>query len=109
MDQVEDPRYLAYLVAANVQLELTLGQQILEMDDVKDKMHALISHLSHEKEVLTLGNKIQSEAREEMDKAQREYYLRQQLKAIQKELGETDESQSSTVEYTEKLEKANLP
>jgi len=109
LDKIEDSRYLAYLVAANAHLDVTQGQKILEMDDIKDKLHGLISHLSHEKEVLTLGNKIQSEAREEMSKAQREYYLRQQLKAIQKELGETDESQPAVEEYTEKIEKANLP
>jgi ATP-dependent Lon protease len=85
------------------------GQQVLETDNVKDKLQALVAHLSHEKEVLTLGKKIQSEAHEEMDKAQREYYLRQQLKAIQKELGETDEDQSEVDEYTEKLKEAKLP
>jgi ATP-dependent Lon protease len=59
--------------------------------------------------VLTLGKKIQSEAREEMDKAQREYYLRQQLKAIQKELGESDDDQSEANEYSEKIKEAKLP
>ncbi len=109
LNQVEDPRYLAYLVAANARLEISKAQEILEKDSIKDKLRALISHLSHEKEVLTLGQKIQTEAREEMDKAHREYYLRQQLKAIQKELGETDETQSAAVEYTQKIEDANLP
>lgn len=109
LKQMKDPRYLAYLVAANARLEVEKGQQILETDNVKDKLRALISHLSHEKEVLTLGKKIETEAREEMDKAQREYYLRQQLKAIQKELGETEESPLVVAEYTEKIEKANLP
>jgi ATP-dependent Lon protease len=109
LNQVQDPRYLAYLVAANARLELAEGQKILETDSVKDKLRALISHLAHEKEVLSLGQKIQTEAREEIDKAQREYYLRQQLKAIQKELGETGEGQSAAAEYTEKIEKANLP
>ena len=109
LNQVQDPRYLAYLVAANARLEVAEGQKILEMDSVNDKLRALISHLAHEKEVLSLGQKIQTEAHEEMDKAQREYYLRQQLKAIQKELGETDEGQSAVGEYTEKVEKANLP
>jgi ATP-dependent Lon protease len=109
LEKIEDSRYLAYLVAANAKMDVNQGQQILEMDDIKDKLRALIAHLSHEKEVLTLGNKIQSEAREEMSKAQREYYLRQQLKAIQKELGEADESQPAVDEYTEKIEKANLP
>jgi ATP-dependent Lon protease len=108
LDRVEDPRYLAYLVAAHIHLVLEKGQRILEMDDVKDKLHALISHLSHEKEVLSLGQKIQTEAREEMTKAQREYFLRQQQKAIQKQLGETDENQSVIAEYAEKIENANL-
>jgi ATP-dependent Lon protease len=109
LNQVQDPRYLAYLVAANARLEIVKAQEILEKESIKDKLRALISHLSHEKEVLTLGQKIQTEAREEMDKAHREYYLRQQLKAIQKELGETDETQSAAIEYTEKIEEANLP
>jgi ATP-dependent Lon protease len=107
--QIKNPRYLAYLVAANAGLEISMAQEILEANNVKDKMHKLIAHLSREKEVLSLGKKIQSEARETMDQAQREYYLRQQLKAIQKELGEADETQSEIAEYTEKLEKANLP
>ncbi len=109
LNQIKDPRYLTYLVAANAQLEMEKGQQVLETDNVKDKLQALVTHLSHEKEVLTLGKKIQSEAHEEMDKAQREYYLRQQLKAIQKELGETDEDQSEVNEYTEKIKEAKLP
>jgi len=109
LSQVKDPRYLAYLVAANARLEIPKAQEILEKDHVKDKLRALISHLAHEKEVLTLGQKIQTEAREEMDKAHRDYYLRQQLKAIQKELGETDEAQSVVDEYAEKMEKAKLP
>jgi len=109
LNQVQDPRYLTYLVAANVRLQFADGQKILEMDHLKDKLRALISHLTHEKEVLTLGQKIQTEARDEMDKAQREYYLRQQLKAIQKELGERDESQSAFTEYADKIEKTDLP
>ena len=109
LNQVQDPRYLTYLVAANARLQIAEGQKILEMNDVKDKLRALISHLTHEKEVLTLGQKIQTEARDEMDKAQREYYLRQQLKAIQKELGERDESQSAFTEYADEIEKADLP
>ena len=109
LDQIEDPRYLAYSIAANATLGVEKGQQILEKDHIKDKLHALISHLSHEKEVKTLGKKIQTEAHEKMDKAQREYYLRQQLKAIKKELGETDEGSSDDDDYVEKLEEADLP
>ncbi len=109
LDQVQDPRYLAYLIAANARLEVADGQKILEMDQVKDKLRALMVHLSREREVLTLGQKIQSEAREEMDKAQREYYLRQQLRAIQKELGETEEGPATTDDYRKKIEDAGLP
>ncbi len=109
LNMIQEPRYLAYLVAANIQMEQAEAQKILEMNNVKDKFRALIARLSHEKEVLTLGQKIQSEAREEMTKQQREYFLRQQLKAIQKELGEADENQSIVAEYTEKIEKAGMP
>jgi ATP-dependent Lon protease len=109
LNQIEDPRYLTYLVAANSRLEISKAQRILEMHTLKEKLHALISHLAHEKEVLSLGQKIQSEAKGEMDKAQRDYYLRQQLKAIQKELGEIDETESAFSEYMEKIDEANLP
>ena len=109
LSQVKDPRYFAYLIAANARLEVAEGQKILQADHVKDKLHMLISHLEHEKEVLALGQKIQTEAREEMDKAQREYYLRQQLKAIQRELGEADETQADIEAYRQKIEAAKLP
>jgi ATP-dependent Lon protease len=109
LEQVHDPRYLVYLIAANARLEVPEGQQILEADHIKDKLRLLIAHLEREREVLALGQKIQTEAREEMDKAQREYYLRQQLKAIQRELGEADETQSAIEEYRQKIEAAGLP
>ena len=89
---VTDPRYLAYLVAANGQLEAPDAQKLLEIDSVKEKLRALIMHLGHQKDVLSLGQKIRTEAKEEMEKDQREYFLRQQMKAIQKELGEMDEA-----------------
>lgn len=107
--QVKDPRYLTYLIASGADLDSPKAQEVLETDPLKEKIRLLISHLSREKEVLTLGQKIQSEAREEMNKAQREYYLRQQLKAIQKELGESDEAGSETDEYRSKIDDADLP
>jgi ATP-dependent Lon protease len=109
LGQVHDPRLLAYMVAAIARLKVSEGQQILEMDSVKDKFRRLITHLTHEKEILGIRHKIQTEARDEMDKAQREYYLRQQLKAIQKELGETDESRATDEDYRQKIEAAKLP
>jgi len=109
LGQVHDPRLLAYMVAAIARLKVSEGQQILEMDSVKDKFQRLITHLSHEKEILGIRHKIQTEAREEMDKAQRDFYLRQQLKAIQKELGETDENRATADDYRQKIEAAKLP
>lgn len=109
LDQIQDPRQLTYLVASYSNLDTPKAQKILEMNDLKDKLRTLVSHVTHEKEVLDLGKKIQTEAREEMDKAQRDYYLRQQLRAIQKELGEHSEGESVIDEYAEKLEKTGLP
>ncbi len=109
LGQVHDPRLLAYMVAAIARLQVSEGQQILEMDSVKDKFRRLITHLTHEKEILSIRHKIQTEAREEMDKAQRDYFLRQQLKAIQKELGEADENQAAAEDYRQKIEAAKLP
>ncbi len=109
LSQVKDPRYLVYLVASGTGLEVLKAQQILEIDSLKEKYRLLIGHLTREKEVLTIGKKIESEAREEMSKAQREYYLRQQLRAIQKELGESEPGQSEIDEYRLKIEDAALP
>jgi ATP-dependent Lon protease len=107
--QIDDPRQLVYLVASYSNLDVRKAQEILEMETMKGKLRALVSYLTREKEVLGLGKKIQTEAREKMDKDQREYYLRQQLRAIQKELGDQGEGESVVDEYTEKLEKAGLP
>lgn len=109
LDQVKDPRYLVYLLASSAGLSVEKGQALLEETNLNEKMRLLVSHFSHEKEILTLGKKIQSEAKEEIDKAQRDYYLRQQMKAIQKELGDTGEKESVAEEYAEKIEKADLP
>jgi ATP-dependent Lon protease len=107
--QIKNPRYLAYLVANYANIDMSQAQEILQAENIKDKLRALINHLTREKEVLSLGQKIQSDAREEMDKAQRDYFLRQQLKAIQKELGESDEGRPEASDYVEKIQKADLP
>lgn len=109
LDTVSDPRFLAYLIAANSQMEGEDAQKFLEIDSVKDKLRALVTHLEHQKVVLSIGQKIRSEAKGTMEKEQRDYILRQQMKAIQKELGDSDENQSVADEYSAKLEKAGLP
>jgi ATP-dependent Lon protease len=109
LGQIKNPRYLAYLVANYSGLEMDKAQEILDMDNVKEKLRFLFAHLTREKEVLSLGKKIQSEARGEIDKAQRDYYLRQQLKAIQKELGEPGDGPAESGGYAEKIAGAGLP
>jgi ATP-dependent Lon protease len=107
--QVRDPRFLAYLVAASLPLEVPQGQQFLEADTVQDKFRLLLMHLTHARERLSLHHQVQHTTRQAMDKAQREFYLRQQLKTIQQELGETDKSQQVTDAYRQKIEAARLP
>jgi len=109
LTQIKNPRYLAYVVANYANIDIVKAQEILEADGVKDKLRFLIGHLTQEKEVLSLGKKIQSDAREEMDKAQKDYFLRQQMKAIQKELGESEEGRPEIDDYMEKIRKAELP
>jgi ATP-dependent Lon protease len=106
---IEEARQLAYLVATNVRLELPQRQEILEVDPVAEKLKKLIQHLNREVEVLELGRKIQGQARDQMQKAEREYILRQQLAAIRKELGEEADDGSEAKSLREKIEKAKLP
>ncbi len=106
---IPDPGNLADLVAAHINLNLEERQQILEAIDVTERIKRLTSFVNRELEVLELGSKIQAEAKEEMTKAQREFYLREQLKAIQKELGEGDERTAEINELKEKIAEAKLP
>ncbi|NTW57732.1 MAG: endopeptidase La [Nitrospirae bacterium] len=106
---IEDPRQLAYLVATNIRLELGQRQEILEIDPVAEKMNRLMLVLNREIEVLELGRKIQGQAKDQMQKAEREYILRQQLSAIRKELGEESDDGSETKSLREKIEKAKMP
>ncbi len=109
ISRVENPRYLIYLIAANLRIEVAEAQEILTLDNVTDKMRKLITILTREVEVLELGQKIQSEAQSEIEKVQREYFLREQLKAIKKELGEADETTLEVQEYREKIAKSGMP
>jgi ATP-dependent Lon protease len=106
---IDDPRQLAYAVAANLRLETADAQEILELDHVKDKLHKLMGLLDREIEVMELGKKIRTEAQSEMEKTQREYFLREQLKAIKKELGEEDEQSLEIEEYRRKIAEAGMP
>src|SRR3989449_7544205 len=106
---IDDPLHLAYYIANHIRLTTEQRQEILEMDSAKKKLERLLGTLAHELEVLELGRKIQSQAEEQMGKAQREYFLREQLKAIQRELGELDSEHGELSELRERIEKAGLP
>jgi ATP-dependent Lon protease len=105
----EDPRQLTYMIAASTRMEMSTRQEILELDQVSDKLRLLTKVLTREVEVLELGKKIQTDAQSGIEKVQREYFLREQMKAIQKELGEEDEHAVEVRELREKIESAGMP
>ncbi len=107
--QTEDPKQLAYVVATSTRMDMMVRQEILALDNVTDKLRRLMGVLSREVEVLELGKKIQTDAQSGMEKVQREYYLREQLKAIQRELGEEDEQAVEARELAAKIEAAGMP
>ena len=106
---VEDPSALAHLVASTLRLKTEEKQRLLELVDVEERLRAVSAILNRELEVLELGTKIQSQVQSEMEKGQREFFLRQQLKAIQEELGEGDAEQAEVNELRERLESLELP
>ena len=106
---LEDPLQLAYTIANFQRMSLEDAQEILELDSVGAKLHKLLAILTREVEVLELGQKIQNEARSEIEKMQREYFLREQMKAIKRELGEDDEQAADVKEFRQKIEEAGMP
>jgi ATP-dependent Lon protease len=105
---LDDPLQVVYLIASSAQMDLALRQELLEIDSVREKLEKVNAFLTRELEVLELGKKIQSQAQEEMGKAQREYFLREQLKAIQKELGEESEEAATLNDLRDKIEQAHM-
>ncbi|MFZ5888967.1 MAG: endopeptidase La [Chloroflexota bacterium] len=106
---VEDPLQTAYNIANFQRMDLKDAQEILELDSVSAKLKKLIGLLVREAEVLQLGQKIQNEARGEIEKVQRDFFLREQMKAIQRELGEKDEQAVEVEEFRKKIEEAKMP
>ncbi len=109
IENIEEPGRLADLVASNLGLKSEQSQEILEITDAVQRLKRVNEILARETELLTVQQKIQSEARGEIDKTQREYFLREQLKAIQKELGDIDERAEEIKEFRKKIEEANMP
>ncbi|HMJ62699.1 MAG TPA: endopeptidase La [Bryobacteraceae bacterium] len=105
----EDPLRLAYLLASVFSLDAAREQKLLEAETRVDALRLIHSYLAHELQVLELRQKIASTARDEMSKEQREYLLRQQLRAIQQELGDKDSDKAEVELLRERFEKANLP
>ncbi len=106
---IEEPGRLADFVAFHLNLKVEEKQQILEALDPKDRLEKTAKFLRKELEILELGSKIQDRVKDQMTKTQREYFLREQLKAIQQELGQFDEVQAEVEEYKEKIAEAAMP
>jgi ATP-dependent Lon protease len=106
---LDDPSALSHLIAGALRINTEEKEELLEQVDVTKRLRRLSEILTRELEVVQLGSKIQSQVESEIDKGQREYFLRQQLKAIQEELGEQDEQQVEINELRERLEAAGLP
>jgi ATP-dependent Lon protease len=106
---IEDPLQTAYTIANFQRIELQDAETLLELDSTKAKLEKLVDLLVRETEVLSLGAKIQNQARSGIEKVQREYFLREQMKAIQKELGENDEQAVEVEEFRKKIEAAKMP
>jgi ATP-dependent Lon protease len=106
---LDDPSELAHMIAGALRLKTEEKQALLEERNVTKRLRRLSELLAREVELAEIGTRIQSQVQSEMDKGQREWFLRQQLKAIQEELGEVDELQAEATELRERLEAAGLP
>ncbi|MEQ8151914.1 MAG: endopeptidase La [Smithellaceae bacterium] len=100
---------LADIITSIINAPIEEKQKILEIADTNERLKEVTRIVNHQMEVLELGNKIQSKVKSDLDKSQREFYLRQQLKAIQQELGEADQTTLEVEEYRKKIEEKNLP
>ncbi len=109
LEAIDDPGRLADLVASNLRLKVEESQQVLEITDPIERLKHVNGLLAKEMELSEVQAKIQSQAKEEMSKTQREYFLREQLRAIQQELGDVDDKSKEVEEYQEKIEAAGMP
>ena len=106
---IQEPGILADMITSTINSSLEEKQTVLEMLDVKKRLQEVTRLVNYQLEVLELGNKIQSQVKGDMDKRQREYFLREQLKAIKEELGEKDQATVEVDDYRAKIEEKNLP
>ena len=109
VENIDDPGRLADIIVSNLGLKVEAAQEVLEIISPVVRLKKVNEILNKELELLSMQQKIQAEARGEIDKTQREYYLREQLKAIQKELGETDDRAEEISEFKKRMEEAKMP
>ena len=106
---LQEPNVLADMVASTINAPVLEKQKVIELLDVNKRLKKVTRMVNDQLEILEMGSKIQSQVKEDMDKRQREYYLRQQLKAIKEELGETEDDSVEIKEYRTKINEKNLP
>ena len=106
---IQEPGVLADMVASTINSSIDEKQAVLEIFDVKKRLKEVTRIVNYQLEILELGNKIQTQVKGDMDKRQKEYYLREQLKAIKEELGEKDETSIEIDDYRAKIEEKDLP
>ncbi|MEX0830891.1 MAG: endopeptidase La [Nitrospirales bacterium] len=109
IENLDDPGRLADIIASNLGLKIELTQEILEIGDPLVRLKRVIDIVNKELEVLSMQQKIQADAKGEMDKTQREYFLREQLKAIQKELGDLDDRAEEVTDFRHRIQEAKMP
>ena len=108
LNQIEDPGKLADTVASHLALKISEKQELLEIEPIAERLERVYAHMESEIGVLQVEKKIRSRVKSQMEKTQREYYLNEQLKAIQKELGETEDGRDEASEFEERIEKTKL-
>ncbi|MES0340657.1 MAG: LON peptidase substrate-binding domain-containing protein, partial [Anaerolineales bacterium] len=106
---LDDPLQVVYTVANFQRLELAAAQELLELNSVSEKLHKLINFLTRELEMLEIGQRVQNQARSEIEKVQREYFLREQIKAIRTELGEDQDQAAEIDEFRRQIQEAEMP
>jgi len=109
LNSIDDPGRLADTMAAHMSLQLEEKQNVLEMADVRDRLEHLMVLMEGENDILQMEKRIRGRVKRQMEKNQREYYLNEQMKAIQKELGEMEDAPNEIEELTDKIEKAGMP
>ncbi len=106
---IEEPGHLADIVASHLPLKIKLKQEILNITDIKQRLTRVIETINNEKEVLSLEKKISQRVKKSMERTQKEYYLREQMKAIQKELGDKDGKTEEITDLSERIKAVEMP